>query len=167
MRYIGARCALCGIFARATPSANFAPNSEMEMGAGDGDGMEFGDGIRRWLAEPKMEMGAGFPEQSASTLSMNHAGLFRQENSLATDSPHKSLEFAEVAATTRRWYGSRSGGSRQDGLIAEEAVGPSGSDEDEKACATYEKAKKQGAGQKWRGGFPKRGGRRREGIGRH
>ena len=63
-------------------------------------------------------------------------------------SGRRSLEFEEVAGNLRRLSGSRGGGSRQDVLITEEAVGPLGSDEDQEACVAYRKANNQGAGRK-------------------
>ena len=58
------------------------------------------------------------------------------EKSLTMASTRKSLEFEEVAANTRRFFGSRGGGSRQDVLTTEEADGPLGSDKVQEARAT-------------------------------
>ena len=58
--------------------------------------------LLRRKAESKMDMGSGYPEQFASKLRMNNAGLYRQEESLVMASSHKSLMFEDAAANTRR-----------------------------------------------------------------
>ena len=65
----------------------------------------------------------------------------------------------------RRLFGQRGEGGRQDALSTDEAVGPLESDEDFDASAAYKKAKKQGAGEKEKDGFPDRGGDKQRGGG--
>ena len=105
-----------------------------------------------------MEMSAGFPERLSPKLRMNYAGLLRQEEPLAMASCHKSLQFEDASATTRRLFGLRGGGGRQDALLTEEAVGSLAIDEDLEDLAAYKKAKKQGAGRKKEDGLPRQGG---------
>ena len=81
-------------------------------------------------AEPKVVMGAGFPEQFIPISCMGNAALFRHGKSLVIASCRKSLRFEDASAKTPRLFGSRGGGSRQDALITEEAVEPHASDGD-------------------------------------
>ena len=67
----------------------------------------------------------------------------------------KRLKFVDVAANVRRLLGSSGGAVRRDALVAGDADGPMGGDGDQEAFVTYKKAKRQGAGQKRRGGAPK------------
>ena len=123
-----------------------------------GHSAEF-DPLRR-KAEPKVEMGAGFPERFVSILRMSYAGVPRQEKSLVMASSHKSLKFEDASANMRRLSGSRGGKGRKDVLLAEAADGPLGSDEDLEAWTAYRMAQKKGASKSKKDGAPKRGGGR-------
>ena len=122
--------------------------------------------LLRKKAESEMEMGARFPEQRAPILRMNHAGLFRQEQSLVTASCHKSLKFEDVAANAQRLCGSCGGGGRQDALFTEEAAGSLEIDKDLEALAACKKVKKRGVGKKKKDGHPTRVGGKVKGGGR-
>ena len=91
-----------------------------------------------------MGMGDGFPGKFISILRAGNAGLPRRGKSLVMASSHKSLKFDGAAANMRRLFGSRGWSRRQDVLVAEEAVGYSGSDEDLDACEANKKAKEHG-----------------------
>ena len=110
--------------------------------------------LLRRKAESKTEMDNGFPEQVATKLRMHSAAPSRCEQTPVIASSRRSLGFMGVAANLRRFSGSRGGGSRQDVLITEEAVGPLGSDEDQEACVAYKKVGKEGLGQKRKDGPP-------------
>ena len=105
-----------------------------------------------------MGMSAGFPERFPPRLRMNYAGLPRQEEPLAMASCHKSLQFEDASATTRRLFGLRGGCGRQDALLTEEEAGSLAIDENLENLAAYKKAKKQGAGRKKEDGLPRQGG---------
>ena len=105
-----------------------------------GHSAEF-DPLRR-KAEPKVEMGAGFPERFVSILRMSYAGVPRQEKSLVMASSHKSLKFEDASANMRRLFGSRGVKGRHDVLLAVEADGPL------EACMANRKAKQNGASKK-------------------
>ena len=114
-----------------------------------------------------MDTGAGFPDASVSILCMQNAALSRQERSSVLANTRKSLKCSDVATANRRFFGAGGGAARHETLITEErgkrgsdkgqeekrdsgkglAYGPFGSDKMQEACATYEKAKEQGAGQ--------------------
>ena len=74
-----------------------------------------------------MEMGAGFPGAFVSTQRMQDAALSRQEKSLVLASTQSSPTITDVAAATRRLFGSCKAAARQDILIEENADAPLGS----------------------------------------
>ena len=76
--------------------------------------------LLRCKAEPKMQMGAGFPETFVFVLRMQDAAPSRLEKSLASASTQRSLIFEDVAMTMRRLFGSRGGAARQDILVEED-----------------------------------------------
>ena len=98
------------------------------------------------------EMGARFPVAFDSILLMQNAALSLQGKSRVLASTQKRLKFTDVAATARRLFGSCGGTARQDILITGDADGPLGSDKEQAARATYEKARTHGAGQERRDG---------------
>ena len=110
--------------------------------------------LLRRTAASKLNMGPGFAEQFIPILRMKNAGLPRQAKSLLMASRPKSLMFDKVEADMRRFFGSRGSGGRQDVLLTEEAVAPSGSDEYLGACMVYEEAKNRGAGRQKKDGVP-------------
>ena len=69
-------------------------------------------------------------------------------------SSQKNLRFVDVAANTRRLFGSRGGAARQDVLVTEDVDEPLGGDGNREACVANKKGKKQEVGQKRREGAP-------------
>ena len=111
--------------------------------------------------------GSGFPDQAASTLRLSNAGLPCHEKSFIFASRRRSLQLQDVLAATRRLFGLRGGGSRQDALSTEEAAEPRASDEDSDASAAWSKRKKGGRVRKRRTGSPYVAGIKRKGAGKH
>ena len=104
--------------------------------------MEFD--LLRNKAEPKMQMGGGFPESCALVLRSQDATLSGQEKSLELANAQGGLGFSDVAKQMRRVFGSRSRAARQDVLVAADVDASSVSDKDLQAWVVCGLAEMQG-----------------------